>query len=132
MNPMKSVPKVKVQMTSPLLSGILYAAIWLSIGAFILSVLLRWGSMQETALPGYSLIIHGLAAVAGGFVAGKRSGQRGWYYGCLLGIIYGLLVLLIGFLANNSGITGRTLIMLGEALLGGGLGGMFGVNAKRR
>lgn len=130
MNPMKSVPKA--HMTSPLLFGIMYAAIWLSIGALILSALLRWGNMAEGALPGNSLIVHGLAALAGGFVAGKRSGQRGWYYGCLLGFIYGLLVLLVGFLANNSGVSGRTLTMLAETLLAGGLGGMFGVNAKRR
>ncbi|MBW7476246.1 TIGR04086 family membrane protein [Paenibacillus oenotherae] len=129
MNPMKNVPKV--QMTSPILSGILYAAIWLSIGALILSALLRWGSMHENALPAYSLIVHGLAALAGGFIAGKRSGQRGWYYGCLLGFAYGIIVLLISFLANNSGMSGRTLIMLGETLLAGGIGGMFGVNAKR-
>jgi putative membrane protein (TIGR04086 family) len=129
MNSMKNVPKVHI--ASPMLSGLLYAAIWLAIGALVLSVLLRWGNMEENALPLYSLIVHGAAALAGGFVSGRRSGQRGWYYGGLLGLIYGVLVLLIGFLAANAAISPRTLAMLAETLLAGAVGGMIGVNAKR-
>ncbi|WP_258881647.1 TIGR04086 family membrane protein [Paenibacillus sp. sptzw28] len=131
-NPMKSMKNVpKAQITSPMLSGILYSAIWLAVGALLLASLLRWGSMHESELPLYSLAVHGLAALAGGFVAGKRAGQRGWYYGALLGIVYGLLVLLISFLASNSGVSLRTLTMLGETLACGSFGGIIGVNAKR-
>ena len=129
MDSMKNVPKV--QMASPMLSGMLYAAVWLAIGALVLSAMLRWGNMQENALPLYSLIVHGAAALAGGFVSGKRSGQRGWYYGGMLGLAYGILVLLIGFLAANAGVSARTLTMIAATLLTGALGGMFGVNAKR-
>lgn len=119
------------QMTSPVLSGILYAAIWLAIGALLLSALLRFGSMQEDDLPFYSLLVHGLAALAGGFITGKRSGTKGWYYGGLMGIVYGLLVLLVSFLSSNTGISGRTLTMLAETLISGAFGGIVGVNAKR-
>ncbi|MFC5650116.1 TIGR04086 family membrane protein [Paenibacillus solisilvae] len=121
----------KVQITSPMFSGILYAAIWLAVGALLLSALLRFGSMQENQLPLYSLLVHGLSALAGGFIAGKRSGSRGWYYGGMLGVLYGLLVLLISFLASNIGISGRTMAMIGESFLCGAFGGMIGVNAKR-
>lgn len=129
MSAMKSVPKV--QIASPMFSGILYAAIWLAAGALLLSALLRWGNMQETDLPLYSLITHGLAALAGGFVSGKRSGRRGWYTGGMLGIVYGLLVLLVSFLAADAGLSERTLMMILETALCGALGGIFGVNAKR-
>ncbi|WP_274650019.1 TIGR04086 family membrane protein [Paenibacillus humicola] len=126
---MKNV--TKVQATSPMLSGILCAAVWLAIGAAVLSLLLRFGSMDEASLPLYSLIVHGAAALAGGFVSGKRSGQRGWYYGGILGLAYGILILLTGFLAANAGIGVRTLTMLAVAAAAGALGGMFGVNARR-
>ncbi|REE84329.1 putative membrane protein (TIGR04086 family) [Paenibacillus taihuensis] len=128
-NAMKNVPKV--HMASPMLSGILYSSIWLALGALLLSAMLRFGSMQETQLPMYSLIVHGCSSLAGGFVSGKRSGARGWYYGGLLGIAYGILILIVSFLASNTGISGRTLTMLLETLLCGALGGMIGVNAKR-
>ncbi|UVI28091.1 TIGR04086 family membrane protein [Paenibacillus spongiae] len=129
MNSLKTPPKVHV--ASPMLAGIMYAAIWLALGALILSALLRWGNMQEHQLPTYSLIVHALAAFAGGFVAGKRSSKRGWYYGGFLGIAYGLLILLIGFLASNAGINVRTLTMLAETAACGTFGGMIGVNMKR-
>ncbi|NBC67900.1 TIGR04086 family membrane protein [Paenibacillus sacheonensis] len=129
MNAMKNVPKA--HMASPLLSGILYASIWLAAGALLLSVLLRWGSMQENELPTYSLVIHGCSALAGGFVSGRRSHERGWYYGGMLGVAYAVLVLLISFLASNTGFSGKTLTMLIETLLCGSFGGMIGVNTKR-
>ncbi|QHW34199.1 TIGR04086 family membrane protein [Paenibacillus rhizovicinus] len=128
-NAMKNVPKV--HMASPLLSGILYASIWLAAGALLLSALLRWGSMQESALPTYSLVVHGCSALAGGFVSGRRSSQRGWYYGGMLGVAYAVLVLLVSFLASNTGFSGKTLTMLIETLLCGSFGGMIGVNTKR-
>ncbi|RAP77940.1 TIGR04086 family membrane protein [Paenibacillus montanisoli] len=128
-NAMKNVPKA--HMASPMLAGLLYASIWLAVGALLLSTMLRWGSMQETQLPLYSLIVHGCASLAGGFVAGKRSGMRGWYYGGILGIAYGLLILLVSFLSMNTGISGRTFTMLISALLCGAFGGIFGVNMKR-
>lgn len=112
-------------------SGILYAAIWLAIGALLLSTLLRFGNMQENQLPFYSLLVHGFAALAGGFISGKRSGSRGWYYGGMLGVLYGLLVLLVSFLASDTAVSLRTLIMIGESFLCGAFGGIIGVNAKR-
>jgi len=121
----------KAPIASPLLAGILYAAIWLALGALTLSVLLKWGSLQEDQLPSSSLIVHGLAALAGGFVAGRRSGRKGWYYGAFLGFAYGLLVLLVGFLASDAAFNTRILTMIGIALASGAFGGMIGVNTKR-
>ncbi|GGD54817.1 TIGR04086 family membrane protein [Paenibacillus nasutitermitis] len=129
MNPMKNVPNV--HMKAPMLSGLLYAGVWLAAGALLLSAMLRWGNMQESDLPSYSLIVHGCAALAGGFVSGRRSGRRGWYSGGMLGLFYAVLVLFISFMATNTGISGRTFIMLVETLLCGMLGGMVGVNTKR-
>lgn len=128
-NAMKNVPKAS--MASPLLSGILYASVWLAAGALFLSLLLRFGSMQENDLPTYSLVVHGCSALAGGFVAGRRSKQRGWYYGGMLGIAYGMLVLLVSFLASNTGFNAKTMSMLAEVLISGSFGGMVGVNTKR-
>ncbi|MBB3109928.1 putative membrane protein (TIGR04086 family) [Paenibacillus phyllosphaerae] len=126
---MKKVTTVRIP--SPMLSGILYASIWLALGAVLLSLLLRFGSMQEEQLSLYSLFVHGFAALAGGFVSGKRSGKRGWYYGGALGLAYGLLILLVGFLASNAGLTADTLTMMGTTLATGALGGIFGVNMHR-
>ncbi|GMK47245.1 TIGR04086 family membrane protein [Paenibacillus glycanilyticus] len=130
MNSIKSIARPP-RIGSPLIAGVIYSIIWLAIGALLLSCLLYFSNMKENNLPQYSLAIHGFSALAGGFVSGKRSGMKGWYHGALLGLIYGITVLTIGFLAANSGLSGKSAIMLLAAMLAGAFGGMIGVNLKK-
>lgn len=129
MNPIKNVSKVNV--SSPMLGGALTALIWLAAGALLLSLILRFSGMQETSLPLYAMSVHGCASFAGGFASGKRSGRKGWYYGGLLGIIYAVLIILIGFLSVNAGFSSHTMNLLAVVLPAGAVGGMIGVNMKK-
>ncbi|MGN7453242.1 TIGR04086 family membrane protein [Paenibacillus pasadenensis] len=129
MNPIKTVPKVRLG--SPMLAGLVFAALWLALGALLLSLLLYAGSLNESSLPAWSLGIHGAAALCGGFTSGKRSGSKGWYHGGLLGLGYGLLVLIISFLAADAGIGARTGILFLIVALAGAFGGMVGVNLRK-
>ncbi|XEC93145.1 TIGR04086 family membrane protein [Paenibacillus tarimensis] len=126
---MNQVPKVRI--TSPLISGIVYAAVWLGTGALILSLALHFSGLKESELPQYAYIIHAFSTLAGGFVSGKRAGRSGWYNGFLLGLIYGILVILIGFLAMDTLLTVRSVVMLAMTSASGAIGGMIGVNAKK-
>ncbi|MUT67286.1 TIGR04086 family membrane protein [Paenibacillus sp. NEAU-GSW1] len=130
MNPVKQVPKPP-QIGSPVLAGILFALIWLAAGALLLSLLLHFSNMKENNLPNLSLAVHGVSSLAGGFVSGRRSGRKGWYHGGLLGVIYGILILIIGFLAADASLSLRSAALLGIALLAGAFGGMIGVNTKK-
>jgi putative membrane protein (TIGR04086 family) len=49
----------------------------------------------------------------------------------MLGLLYGIVVIIVSFLAANGGFSWDSLIMLGTALLTGSLGGMVGVNMRR-
>lgn len=126
---MKQVHSPKIG--SPFLAGLLYSIVWLAIGALLLSLLLHFSSMKENSLPFYSMIVHGFSALAGGFVSGKRSGKKGWYYGGLLGLLYGIIILIISFLAADTGLSLRSLLLLLTAFLTGAIGGMIGVNLRR-
>ena len=128
MNPIKHVPKVKIG--SPLLAGLMVAAIWLTASVLLLSLLLHFSSMKEQSLPQLSLIVHSLCALAGGFVAGKHSGHKGWYHGSVLGVFYGLLVLIAGFLALDSSFNLNSLTLFALTLAAGGLGGMVGIHVR--
>ncbi|RXZ84898.1 TIGR04086 family membrane protein [Paenibacillaceae bacterium] len=120
----------KVRTTSPLLSGLLYAFAGLGLSIVVLSLALHLSGFSEAKLPLYALIAHGLSTFVGGFVAGKRSGYKGWYYGAALGTIYGLVILLISFLAVDSSLTMRSLLIIALTMLAGSIGGMIGVNAS--
>ncbi len=94
-------------------------------------MLLYFSSMQETSLPNYTYIVHGICGLFGGVVAGRRSARRGWYHGGLTGLIYGLVVLLIGFLSLDQSFNGHNAVVLALCLLAGAIGGMTGVNTKK-
>lgn len=119
------------RLTSPLLSGLCRSFLWMLLGAFVLSLLL-WGSgLQEQDLAVYTYIVHGIAAAFGGLTAGRRASSRGWYQGALTGLLYGLIVLLVGFLALDSSPAGIDALWVLAAGAIGSLGGVFGVNLQK-
>ncbi|RIX50566.1 TIGR04086 family membrane protein [Paenibacillus nanensis] len=130
MSSVKQAPKSPI-IGSPLLAGVIFSILWLAAGALLLSLLLQFSSMKESELGTYSLIVHGVSALAGGFTAGKRSERKGWYNGGMLGLIYGIMVMIISFLAANAAPTWNSALLLGAALLAGAFGGMIGVNLRR-
>lgn len=119
------------RIANPVLSGLCRSFLWMLMGAFVLSLLL-WGSgLKEQDLSMYTYIIHGIAAAFGGLTAGRRATHRGWYQGCLTGAFYGIIVLLVGFLALDSSPSSIDLLWILTAAAIGALGGMFGVNLQK-
>ncbi len=130
MNSIKQGPKAMV-ISSPIAAGIVFSILWLAAGSLLLSILLHFTSMKEANLPSGALIVHAVSALTGGFATGKRTEKRGWYYGALLGLIYGLIVLIISFLASDASITLRSALIVGAVALAGAFGGMIGVNMRK-
>lgn len=115
----------------PVLAGLCNAFIWLGLGALALSVLLVASSSSEEGSAAYVYLIHGFALLVGGWSAGRRSGRKGWYYGGLTGLLYMLLVLMIGFLAMDAGLSWNKALYILLSFAAGGIGGMIGVNMKK-
>ncbi|WP_019909071.1 TIGR04086 family membrane protein [Paenibacillus sp. HW567] len=119
------------RISSPVLSGLCRSFLWMLLGALVLSFLL-WGSgLEEQDLTMYTYIIHGIAAAFGGLTAGRRASSKGWYQGALTGALYGITVLLIGFLALDSAPSVRDCLWILVAAGIAALGGMFGVNLQK-
>ena len=129
MEPIRTVTRAGGRL--PLLYGLFASILWLGAGALLLSLLLRYNGLKETTLPTLALLVHGISALAGGFTAGRRAGQKGWYSGLLLGVVYALIVLVIGFLAADAPLSLESLYMLAAAAGAGTIGGMFGVGTRR-
>lgn len=129
MNPMNRVSQVR--MSSPIFTGLVYSLIMMTIGTIVISLILYLTSTQESSLTTLTTIIHGISLFVGGWAAGKRSGTRGWYYGGLLGIIYSIIVFIVGFLAFDSGLNLQSLKLLAIAFVSGAIGGMLGVNTNK-
>lgn len=129
MNPINRVGQVRV--TSPIFSGLLYSLTVMTLGTLITSLLLLVTSTQESSLTTITSIIHGISLFVGGWVSGKRAGSRGWYYGGLLGILYSILIFIVGFLALDSGFSLQFLKLIALSFASGAVGGMLGVNSRK-
>jgi len=116
---------------SPWMIGQLF--IWgiIFIGSFIAAVFLRYSSLESADIPFISYILNGLALFAGGFVTGKKSGKKGWYYGGVQGIIYAFILLLIGFLAFDSLTTVHPFMFSACSVGISSIGGIIGVNNSK-
>ncbi|GAB6929386.1 hypothetical protein JCM10914A_33690 [Paenibacillus sp. JCM 10914] len=129
MEPIRRVFTFRI--TNPILSGLFYSFFWMFIGAFALSLLLWSSGLAEDDLSFYTFLVHAIASLFGGIVSGKRAGSKGWYYGCLTGLLYGVTLLVIGFLALDSSLSLSDLTLLAVVFAAGAIGGMFGVNLKK-
>ncbi|MFC4306190.1 TIGR04086 family membrane protein [Cohnella boryungensis] len=114
---------------SPVASGLYWSAIWLAIGALLLSILLAGSTLSESGMAPWVFTVHGCAALAGGFASAKRSGRKGWYFGMTNGLLYTLALLTISFLATDASWSAAVPLLLLVTGLSGALGGMLGVNA---
>ncbi|WP_442603508.1 TIGR04086 family membrane protein [Paenibacillus sp. KN14-4R] len=129
MNPINKVSQARVM--SPILSGLIYAFVIMFAGTLFTSLILLLTSANESNLPAFSYINHIISLLVGGWVAGKKSGTKGWYYGGMLGCIYTLIIFMIAFLSFDAGLNGRSFLLLCVSLLSAGIGGIFGVNSRK-
>lgn len=116
---------------APLLTGLVWSFIVMAAAALISSVILTLGNQGEEALPFYAYVIHGISILIGSFVSGRRSGNKGWYHGGLLGLLYSAIILVIGFLSLDQGLGLRVLGFIAGAFVAGAIGGILGVNTSK-
>lgn len=121
---------LKVRVTSPVISGLIWSCMWLALAALLLSALLSGGIIEESGMLPWVFGAHGMSALAGGFVSARRSGRKGWSFGGMCGAVYAVLVILASFLAVDAEWSLRIVALLGLAIAAGAFGGMIGVNTS--
>ena len=129
MNMMGNPNMVKAK--SPLFSGLVYAFVFMGICTIVLSLMLWLSSFQEQSLSAAAFVIHGVAVFTGGFTAGRNSLRKGWLNGGMVGLMYTLIIILVGFLGFDSSLNLQSLLLLGICLAAGAVGGMLGVNVRK-
>ncbi|WP_028775579.1 TIGR04086 family membrane protein [Shimazuella kribbensis] len=116
---------------SPMVAGQMILWAFIFVLSLITALFLRFSSLETSSLPTITFCINAVSLLSAGFISGKRSGKKGWYYGGLQGIIYTLLIWLVAFLAFDTSMRVDPLIFGIFAFGIGALGGIFGVNTAR-
>lgn len=116
----------------PILIGVLVGVI-----AGVLLLLAAAAVMASTQLPTgivspIALAVIAVAALVGGFTAARLSRERGLLYGAGCGLLIFLVVAIAGFSVVPSSQGAMLLLKLALTVGGGALGGVLGVNVKRK
>ncbi|ADU29759.1 TIGR04086 family membrane protein [Evansella cellulosilytica] len=115
---------------SSALYGILTILILVIVASFISSALLRFTSLQEGSLTWFLIGFPFLAVFIGGFIAGGRTGQKGWFAGAVTAILYSFVIFLVQFLGYNQGFDTTQLLIHSGYVIAAILGGIIGVNVR--
>jgi putative membrane protein (TIGR04086 family) len=111
-----------------ILMGLLAIVVLLFTFSLILSIVIHFSSVQEATIEWILLPVTLITLFFGGFIAGMKSGARGWYVGGVTGTAFLFLVWLISFLGFDASLSLSNLyIYLSYLILSIG-GGVVGVN----
>jgi len=121
----------QVKVKPPILTGLVYAFIFMAICTIVLSLMLWLSDFGEQSLGTAAYLIHGASVLTGGVAAGRHSLRKGWMNGGLVGILYALIIFLVGFLGFDADASLQTLILFALCAVASAVGGIFGVNTRR-
>ncbi|MCL2170855.1 MAG: TIGR04086 family membrane protein [Defluviitaleaceae bacterium] len=133
MEKLKILGKFPKEQWMRLMVGIIMAYAITATALIATAVGITYTGLQETALPIIVAITCFVSVLVAGFDASRKAESNGWIWGMVAGGIYALVLLCIviwvsgGFVADL-----RKLMLLVLAILGGGVGGMIGINFKKR
>ena len=115
----------------PLLWGFVGGIAACAVLLLIASALMAGGLLPPTWTVPLALGIAALSAFVGGFLTAKISGTKGWLFGTVSGLLLCLALTVVGLSLggeNTVGLWLKAILTVG----GGILGGVLGVNAKKR
>ncbi|MFB6468017.1 TIGR04086 family membrane protein [Cytobacillus sp. Hz8] len=113
---------------SSILYGIITIFLLLIVTSFVMSILLKFTSLQESSLQFVVTAISFITLFLGGFISGGRGKQKGWLLGSLTGLVFSLIIFLFQFLGLNRLFSMETLIYHTCYILTAMMGGILGVN----
>ena len=114
------------------LKSLSYIIVPILILNIIVSVLYYFDLIGDSIVNYLKLLMIAISMLIGGIYIGSESSQKGWLEGIKIGLIVIILFFIIGYLAFDHGITIKTLIYYFILLASSTLGGMIGINKKKR
>ncbi|WDL96184.1 TIGR04086 family membrane protein [Alicyclobacillus sp. ALC3] len=114
----------------PILYGLVWALFYAVIGVLAVSLWVHVHPLATSTITTLAYIIHCASVLFGSIAASRAAGERGWYSGGMVGLLYALLMLGIGLVVYSTfswDATGLFHVLL-MALIGA-FGGIIGVNA---
>ena len=115
-----------------LATGVIIAYAITAISFLTYALLVTYTSLSEQRLPTIVALTTLFAVMVAGFDAAKGAPGRGWLWGMGAGLVYILvMVAIMALLLPAFAVDRRTLTTVIIGVVGGGLGGILGINFKK-
>lgn len=125
-------PSTAARLLRPIAWGVGIGAVACTVLLLIASAILTTGAIPQTAVSPIAFAILTVSAFVGGLIAARLSRERGLLTGALVGLLLFLLTAVLGLLILQA-LDGTSMLLKVALMIGGGaLGGVLGVNVKRR
>lgn len=111
-----------------LFSGLLFIVLFIFVSSFMLALLMKYTSINESNYSWVTLTLSFIALFLGGIFAGVKNKENGWMIGLLTGFTFSIGIFLIQFLGFDKGFTYEQIIVHIGFILLSLLGGILGVN----
>jgi putative membrane protein (TIGR04086 family) len=97
------------------------------------AIIITYTSVSADGMPLVVTMTSIIAALVAGYDAAKGALRRGWLWGLAAGFLYALILIVIGYwIGQGFTFDLRTITTLLLAIAGGGLGGVIGINFRRK
>ncbi len=125
-------PTVAMRILRPLGWGVGIGVAVCTVLLLVAAAVLTTGVIPQVAVSPIAVAILAISAFVGGLIAARFSRERGLLTGALVGLLLFLLTALLGLSVLQS-LDGSSMLIKAALMIGGGaLGGVLGVNVKRR
>lgn len=123
--------KIKESPIINLLSGVIIGYAVTAIVFIGYAILLTYTDITDKHTELVVTITTLVSVIVSGFDTGKTVKYKGWFWGILAGLLYAIVMVLLGFfISDNYLIDGKSYATLAISIAGGGLGGILGINFK--
>ncbi|WLD92217.1 TIGR04086 family membrane protein [Alkalihalobacillus sp. AL-G] len=116
------------RMVSAMGFGVVVVIAIIMVSSFLLSLLLRFTSLNQQSITWVILGLAVLALFIGGLVSGKKGKEKGWLSGAGTGLLFSVLVFLVQYLGYQVQFDAEQYLYHIGYLVVSALGGMMGVN----
>jgi len=123
----------KSSQIAALISGIVIAYAITCIIFIGYAILITYSEFSGENLPLVVTVTSLISVIVAGFDSAKGAENKGWLWGIFAGFAYAVILLCIGLWVNQGfKIDSRMITLFVLSIAGGGLGGVFGINLKRK
>ena len=132
MNAQQPTRSVLQQWVRPLLIGLCTGVLCCTLLLLLAALAIRSVDVPRAAVTPIALAAAGISALVAGLAAALAAGRRGLVTGLICGVLLALLLLIAGSARSGSIDPGYTTLRTAILTVAGAIGGVLGVNRKRR